>query len=81
MPTSTLTSKGQTTIPKKVREHLKLHAGDRIDFVVSPDGEVLIRPATLDAGELKGLLFRKGMKPVPAEAMRQAIRKRFERKP
>ncbi len=81
MPASTITSKGQTTIPKKVREYLKLHPGDRIDFVISPDGEVMMRAATLDIRELKGFLYRKGMKPVSTEAMNRTIRKRFERKP
>lgn len=34
MSTATLTSKGQTTVPKEIREHLRLHAGDRIEFVI-----------------------------------------------
>jgi antitoxin PrlF len=80
MPASTLTSKGQTTIPKKVREYLKLHPGDRLDFVIDPDGKVFVRPATSDVRELKGCLFRKGMKPVSMAEMQGALRKRFERK-
>jgi len=38
MPTSTMTSRGQTVIPKVIREHLGLHPGDVIDFVVADDG-------------------------------------------
>ena len=77
MPASTLTSKGQTTIPKDVRNHLKLRTGDQIDFVIEPDGSVVIRPATVHVRELKGILHRKGMKAQSLDAMNAAIRKRF----
>ena len=77
MPSSTLTSKGQTTIPKEVRNHLKLQSGDQIDFVIRDDGTVVLRAATLHIRELKGILYRKNMKPVSVDAMNDAIRKRF----
>ena len=77
MPASTLTSKGQTTIPKDVRSHLKLRTGDQIDFVIEPDGSVVIRPATVHVRELKGILHRKGMKALSVNAMNAAVRKRF----
>jgi antitoxin PrlF len=48
----TLTSKGQTTIPKPIRDHLGLHAGDQLDFVIEPDGRVTLRPATIDVMDL-----------------------------
>ncbi len=76
MPTSTLTSKGQTTIPKEIRDYLKLHPGDQIDFIVQDDGTVFLAPAVSDARELKGVLHRPGMKPVSVEEMRTAVRKR-----
>lgn len=56
MSTATLTSKGQTTIPKEIRDRLRLKPGDRLEFVVQPDGRVLMVPATIDAKSLKGLL-------------------------
>ena len=77
MPTSMLTSKGQTTIPKDVRTHLKLRTGDQIDFVIEPDGSVVIRPATVRVRELRGMLHRKGMKALSVNAMNAAVRKRF----
>ena len=43
MPSSTLTSKGQITLPKEVREHLHVSAGDRLDFLIDDDGQVLIQ--------------------------------------
>lgn len=77
MPRSTVTSKGQTTIPKEVRKHLGISAGDRLDFFVSSDGVVYIRPATVHLRDLKGILHRKGMKPASIDEMNAAIRRRF----
>ena len=42
MPTSTITSKGQITIPKEVRSHLGVAPGDRLDFAIGQDGSVRI---------------------------------------
>ena len=79
MPTSKLSSKGQTVIPKSIREHLGVGPGDEVDFIVRDDGEVVIRPATIDVEQLFGLLDRPGQKPVSVEEMNQAIRNRFGR--
>lgn len=76
MPSSTVTSKGQTTIPKAIRELLELHPGDRVDFVVEEDGRVVLRPATADVGELEGLLRRPGQPVVTVQEMERAIRRR-----
>ena len=43
MPTATMTSKGQITVPKKVREALGLYDGTRVDFEVLTDGTAVIR--------------------------------------
>jgi len=53
---ATLTSKGQVTIPKGVRDALHLRAGDRLDFVVQADGTVRVLPITGSVKRLKGLL-------------------------
>ena len=45
MPSSTMTSKYQATVPKAVRETLQLGAGDRIDFTLESDGRVWLRKA------------------------------------
>ncbi|MBN1423691.1 AbrB/MazE/SpoVT family DNA-binding domain-containing protein [Candidatus Fermentibacteria bacterium] len=76
MPTSTITSKGQTTIPKEVRDFLGVHPGDQVDFVIQ-DGGVLVKPATVDARTLRGALRRYGETSVPVEAMTRAVRERF----
>lgn len=79
MPVSTLTVKGQTTIPKKIRKHLKIQPGDRIDFVIEKSGKVVLEPATLDAKELEGILHKPGIKSVTVEEMKKAVKTRFSR--
>lgn len=80
MATAKLTSKGQLVIPKPIREHLGLHPGDVLDFVVQDSGDVLIRPAIEDVRGLKGLLHRPGRRPVSVEDMNRAIRTRGGRR-
>ena len=79
MSTSTLTSKGQTTIPKDIRARLNLHAGDRLEFVIDEDGRVLVLPASIQASELAGML-KPPARPVSVAEMKRVIRKRGGRK-
>lgn len=58
MQQSTLTSKGQITIPKFVRDSLSLHTGDKIEFVLTENNEVLLRPVTKKVDEVFGRLFK-----------------------
>ena len=58
MQQTTLTSKGQITIPKFVRDSLALHAGDKIEFVLTENNEVLLRPVTKKVDEVFGRLFK-----------------------
>ncbi len=55
MPTATLTSKGQMTIPKDIRDKLDLKPGDRVELSVLPDGRVLMTP-TVPLASLAGIL-------------------------
>jgi antitoxin PrlF len=73
MPTATLTSKGQLTLPKAIRDRLRLQPGDAVDFVVTEDGEIHLRAGHVDARELRGLLKRPGRKPISVAAMDAAI--------
>ncbi|MGO9007761.1 MAG: AbrB/MazE/SpoVT family DNA-binding domain-containing protein [Beijerinckiaceae bacterium] len=52
---SAITSKGQATIPKAIREHLRLKPGDRIKFFVHPDGSVVLLPK-VPASALRGIV-------------------------
>lgn len=72
---STLSSKGQTTIPHDIRRHLNLHAGDKLSFVIESGGKVVLHPATLDVKSLCGILKRKGQKTVTLADMQKAILK------
>ena len=73
MPTATVTSKGQITIPKEIRNLLQVEEGDRIDFLVEGGDRVLMRKPVRSLRSLKGLLYRKGRKPVTLEEMDRAI--------
>lgn len=74
MPTATITTKGQTTIPKEIRDYLQINPGDQIDFIIESDGRVVILPTTIKVQELKGILHREGMKAVSVEEMNAAVR-------
>ncbi|HET7295449.1 MAG TPA: AbrB/MazE/SpoVT family DNA-binding domain-containing protein [Vicinamibacteria bacterium] len=80
MPTATVTSKGQVTLPKKVREALRIKPGDQVDFVLESEGAVRVRAARNDVRDLKGILHRPGRKPVSLEAMDEAIERRGQPK-
>ena len=79
MSNARLTSKGQITLPRDIRERLKLKFGDQLRFRVTDSGQVVLETAKYHASELYGALHRKGMKPVSVEAMDEAIRQRFKK--
>ena len=68
---STITLKGQATIPKAVRKHLGLKPGDRVKFFLHPDGTVVLLPK-LPVTALRGFLKRP-RRPVSLERMREAV--------
>lgn len=69
---TTLTSKGQFTLPKKLRDKLHLSAGDRIEFVIDEDGGVRLLVKRDSIVRLKGML-PKPRQPVSLEEMERAI--------
>jgi antitoxin PrlF len=79
MAASTLTRKGQTTIPLKVRNHLKLRPGDKIEFVIESDGKVVMIPKNVDIHELAGMLGP-ARRRLTIEQMDEAVRSRFRRR-
>jgi AbrB family looped-hinge helix DNA binding protein len=79
MAASTLTSKGQITLPREIRERLRLAQGDKVVFTVHPSGEVVVRRAGSEPDALAGLLRHlAGPRPVSVEAMNEAIRQRMK---
>lgn len=82
MTLATLTSKGQVTIPKAIRESLRLHAGDKVEFVITESKEALLRPITKKVDEVFGRLHKTGRKPISVGKMNngisQKMRERFK---
>jgi AbrB family looped-hinge helix DNA binding protein len=66
---ATLTSKGQTTIPKPIRDSLGMKTGDKMTFTLMPDGVVIMRVKRKRISDLAGLLHKKGRKAVPIELL------------
>jgi antitoxin PrlF len=68
---SAITIKGQATIPKAIREHLRLKPGDRVKFFVHPDGSVVLLPK-LSASALRGIIKSRRRRPVTIAEMNEA---------
>ena len=68
---ATITSKGQVTVPKAIRDHMKIKPGDRVRFFVRPDGMVLMLPV-VPASSLRGML-KSNRPPVTIDEMNEAI--------
>ncbi len=66
---STLTSKGQTTIPKDIRDSLSMKTGDRMTFTLMPDATVVMRLKSKSLTELEGALYKKTQKRVPTDQL------------
>ena len=77
MVTATLTTKGQITIPKAVRDSLHLHSGDRIAFVVHGDAEATMKPVTKSVDEVFGRLHRPSQPRRTVEEMHAAVAERM----
>ena len=72
MPTATMTSKGQITVPLAVRVALGLHAGAKVDFVRVADGFKVV-PLRAGSTTLKGRFAGRVAEPVSIEQMDEAI--------
>ena len=80
MALATLTTKGQVTIPKKIRESLKLHTGDKIEIIVTENREAIIRPISKKVDDIFCKLHNPDRKTVTLEAIDDAIRNRMKDK-
>ncbi|MAE63968.1 MAG: AbrB family transcriptional regulator [Phycisphaeraceae bacterium] len=70
--TSTVTSKGQITLPAEIRKRLNLQPGDKLDFIVREDGTIEVHPLRGSIQDLKGMLPRP-RKSVTIARMQRAI--------
>ena len=75
MATVTLSSKGRLVIPKKIRKHLNVGTGDRIELVLLDSGEVVIQPLVSDIRALKGLMKQQRDKPISITEMNRAVKR------
>jgi AbrB family looped-hinge helix DNA binding protein len=76
MATATITSKGQITIPAKLRSELRLEPGDRIEFIRNVEtGNYEVIPVTLSVQALKGMVPKPKV-PVSIADMNEAIARR-----
>jgi AbrB family looped-hinge helix DNA binding protein len=69
---SAITSKGQATIPKEIREHLHLKPGDRVKFFIHPDGTVVLLPK-IPVAALRGIVKSRRGKPATITEMNEAV--------
>jgi antitoxin PrlF len=72
MPAATLTSKGQITVPKEIREALGVKTGDRLGFRVKDDGTIVILAETVNLADLRGAI-RPRVRGVRIEDMQAAV--------
>jgi AbrB family looped-hinge helix DNA binding protein len=73
MATATMTSKGQITIPAKIREAMGLKEGTQVEFVEGERGEYRIFAKTLPVTALEGILYDPNRKTVTIEEMNETI--------
>jgi len=67
---ATLTSKGQITIPKEIRETLSIDAGTKLEFVLDEDGNLTVRPKQPPMDRLREIQQQLAKHDVDLEAMR-----------
>lgn len=77
MPKSTVTSKGQITIPKEVRDEMGLKPGDRVDFVKDRSGHMTLKAINTDFRSLRGILKSKRKTPLTIKEMNEVIAKGY----
>ena len=69
MAESTITAKGQTTVPAEVREQIHAAPGTRLVWTVTPDGTIVVRAKTKSILDLAGILKTPKGKHVSVEQM------------
>ena len=76
---ATITTKGQVTLPKPIRDKLHLKPGDKIDFTLENDG-LRVTPVTAPVTQLKGMLPKPAV-PISLQEMDEAIARAATRRP
>lgn len=79
MALTTMTTKGQVTIPKAIRDTLRIKSGDRLEIVIIGD-EAVIRPVSKSIADVFGMLEGKKNTSVSLEDMDNSIKNRMKNK-
>ena len=77
---ATLTSKGQVTLPKEIRERLGLDAGTMLDFQLLPDNTITARAVRPDARRIRGILTSPHAQPLTVEQVDERVAKHLREK-
>ena len=77
---ATLTSKGQITLPKEIRDRLGLDAGSMLDFQILSDNTITARPVKPDARRIRGLLKSPHATPPTVQQMDEAVSRHLRQK-
>ena len=77
---TTLTSKGQITLPKEIRDRLGLDSGSILDFQLLPDNTITARAVKPDARRIRGLLKSPHPEPLTVEQMDEGVARHLREK-
>ena len=70
---TTVTTKGQVTIPQSIRTKAKIVAGSLLDFQLVDEDTLIVHLVSRDISALKGIVKTKRRKPVSLKEMKNAI--------
>jgi len=78
MTQAKLTSKGQLTLPKPIREYLNIESGDMVEFIIDDEGNVIMSAKTVDIDDVFGMMPQD--KVASVSDMKKAIKKQIRKK-
>lgn len=74
MPIGTIVDdQGNTQVPEEVRKRLNLKKGDRVEYAIQPDGQILFRSAPASIESLRGIFHRPDLPPRTIKEMRESM--------
>ena len=80
MSHATITSKGQITIPKDVRNILHLESGGKVDFFINDNGEAVMRSLSKTTEEVFGILSSPKRRKVSVKEMDKKLRNTLKKR-
>jgi antitoxin PrlF len=73
IPIAKITSKGQLTVPKEIRDQLKLEPGTQVKFILDEKGGVTLKPLNYDFRSIRGIVKSRRKHPPTIEEMNEDI--------